>query len=227
MPQSCPPIQPTVVMADDPFLAARLSCALSQSKTYLTVLDGPRMTRPDHASEVTRRKNAIARVQADRTLLAGLPDDGRKAMMAALPRSHTDVVVDEDVAALIVDQRVGENSPLKWGKEAIGLGLLQALYERRMIEFGDYPSPTDSVKSRSDHLVICEVGEPLSEVIAANYAYSIGAGLHLIGETDEAECKSLLDSYYGIYDAGRRSEGRAQPPSRTTARALRQVRPAT
>lgn len=160
------------------------------------------MTRPDHASEVTRRNNAIARVQPDRTLLAGLPNEGRKAMMAALPRDHTEVVVDEDVAALIVDRKIRNNAPLQWGKEAIGLGLLRALYERRIIEFGDYPSPINSVKPHSDHLVVCEVSEPLSEVIAANYAYSMGAGLHLISETDEAECKDLLESYYGIYEPG-------------------------
>ena len=195
-------MQPTVVIADDPFLAARLSCALSRGKTYLTVLDGPRMTRPDRVSEVTRRNNAIARVRPDRTLLAGLPDEGREAMMAALPRNHARVVVDEDVAALIVDPKVRENSPLQWGNEAIGLGLLQALYERRIIEFGHHPSPTDPIKPRSDHLVVCEAGETLSEVIAANYAYSMEAGLHLIGETDEAECKELLESYYGIYEPG-------------------------
>ena len=121
-------------------------------------------------------------------------------MMAALPRNHTEVVSDEDVAALIVDRKVRENPPLQWGKGAMGLGLLQALYERRMIEFGDYPSPTDSIKPRSGHLVVCEAGESLSEVIAANYAYSIRAGLHLIEKTDEAECRNLLESYYGIYE---------------------------
>jgi hypothetical protein len=160
------------------------------------------MTRPDHASEVTRRNNAIARVQPNRTLLAGLPEECRNAMMAALPRNHAKVVVDEDVAALIVDRKIHENPPLQWGNGAIGLGLLQALYERRMIEFGDHASPTDSIKPRSDHLVVCEAGETLSEVIAANYAYSMGAGLHLIAETDEAECKELLESYYGIYEPG-------------------------
>lgn len=160
------------------------------------------MTRPDYASEVTRRNNAIARVQPGRTLLGGLSDEGREAMMASLPRNHTKVVVDDDAAALIVDRKIQVNAPLKWGKDAIGLGLLRALYERRMIEFGDYPSSMNSVRPRSDHLVVCEVSEPLSEVIAANYAYSMGAGLHLIGETDEVECKDLLGSYYGIYEPG-------------------------
>ena len=121
MTPSCPPIQPTVVIADDPFLAARLSCALSQRKTYLAVLDGPRMARPDRASEIARRNNAIARVHADRTLLAGLPHEGLEAMISALPRNHAGAVVDDDVAALIVERKVRENSPLYWGNEAIGL----------------------------------------------------------------------------------------------------------
>jgi hypothetical protein len=35
-------------------------------------------------------------------------------------------------------------------------------------------------------------------VIAANYAYALGAGLHIIDETDEVECKELLEAYYSI-----------------------------
>jgi len=66
-------------------------------------------------------------------------------MMAALLRYHSEVVVNEDVAALIVDRKILDNAPLQWGQEVIGLGLLRALYERRIIEFGDYPSPTNSV----------------------------------------------------------------------------------
>lgn len=202
MPLSCPPFQPTVVIADDPLLAARLSCALSQRGTYLAVIDGPRMARPDHASEVIRRNNAVARVQPDRTLLAGLADGAREAMIVALPRGHAKVVVAEDVAALITERKVRENPPLQWGREAIGLGLLRALYEQRMIEFGDHLSPTNSIKPRSGHLVVCEAGEMLTEVIAANYAYSMGAGLHLIEETDATECNELLEAYYGIYEPG-------------------------
>lgn len=49
---------------------------------------------------------------------------------------------------------------------------------------------------------MCEAGEPLSEVIAANYAYSLGAGLHVIDETDEVERERLLEAYYSIEALG-------------------------
>jgi hypothetical protein len=202
MPVICPPIHPNIIVGDDPFLVARLSCALSRKQTYLSVIDGPRMTRLDHTSEVTRRNNAIVRARADKTLLAGVTGAGLKAMRAALPTRHAEVVTDDDVVRLTIDQKVRDNAPLKWGLQAIGLGLLRALNERRLIEFGDYPSPSAPLASRSGHVVVCETGEALSEVIAANYAYSMGAGLHLIGETDEEECKYLLESYYGINQPG-------------------------
>jgi hypothetical protein len=198
----CPHIHPTVIVGDDPFLVAQLSCALSRTRTYLSVIDGPRMTRPDQTSEITRRNNAIASARADKTLLAGLTQAGLEAMRAALPARHAEVATSDDVVRLTIDQKVRDNAPLKWGKQAIGLGLLRALNERRLIEFGDYPSPSAPVTSRSGHVVVCETGEALSEVIAANYAYSMDAGLHLIAETDEEECRYLLESYCGINQPG-------------------------
>ena len=39
-------------------------------------------------------------------------------------------------------------------------------------------------------------------MIAANYAFSLGAGLHLIAETDKSECEELLEAFYGIYELG-------------------------
>jgi hypothetical protein len=62
----CPALLPTAIISDDPHLAARLSCALSRRGSYLTVMDGPRMDRLDHGSEVVRRNNALARLNVER-----------------------------------------------------------------------------------------------------------------------------------------------------------------
>jgi hypothetical protein len=77
----------TAIVSDDPYLAARLSCVLAKPRSYLSVLDGPRMARPDHAAEVIRRNNALARVQLSRILLAGLPSGAERALLAHLPAS--------------------------------------------------------------------------------------------------------------------------------------------
>jgi hypothetical protein len=65
--------------------------------------------------------------------------------------------------------------------------------ERRSIVFTDEPSSAETVPSKSGHLVVCEQGEPLAEVIAANYAYALRAGLCLIPDIGQ----ELSDELFG------------------------------
>ena len=74
MPIKCPKISTSVIISDDPQLAAKLSCALATPGTYLPVLEGPRMTRNDSSAEIARRNNAILRVKPRSVFLAGLPE---------------------------------------------------------------------------------------------------------------------------------------------------------
>lgn len=84
----CPTLNSTAILTDDEYLAARLSSALARRGSYLSVLDGPRMTRADRASEVKRRNNALARLSPKETLLAGLSAEGHAAMVEQLPKAH-------------------------------------------------------------------------------------------------------------------------------------------
>lgn len=203
MPPLTPVFHRAAIVSDDPFLAARLSCALAKRGTYLAILDGPRMTRPDSGAEVTRRNNALARVSPKTTLLAGLSVEASAAMVQNLPKGHPHEVTDGDVPALILNEKVKKNAPLKCGRDRIGASLLRAMYEERMIEFVDDAPTGAPVKSPSDYLVVCEAGEPLSEVIAANYAFALNAGLQVIDPTDEVERKELLEAYYSIDEPGK------------------------
>lgn len=198
----CPTISPTAILTDDEFLAARLSSALARRGSYVAVIDGPRMTRDDRAAEVTRRNNGLARIRPKETLFAGLSPEGLAAMLEQLPKGHPRQVADDDVARSVNNPRVAANDPLRWGREHIGIGLLKALYEERLIEFTNSPSPAESIKSPAGHMVICEAGEPLSEVIAANYAFSLNAGLLMIEPPSETERKELLEAYYSINEPG-------------------------
>lgn len=199
---ACPTISPTAILADDEYLAARLSSALGRRGSYVAVMDGPRMTRSDRDSEVKRRNNGLARVRPRKTLFAGLSPDGLAAMLKQLPKGHPREVTNDDVAKVVDNPKLMANDPLRWGRERIGIGLLKALYEERLIEFVDDPSPAESVKSPSGHMVICESGEPLSEVIAANYAFSLNAGLLVIDPPNENERQELLEAYYSINEPG-------------------------
>ena len=198
MPVKCPALSTDAIVSDDPELAAALSSALARRDTYLPVLDGPRLTRPDRASEVARRVATIAQAGTKSTLLAGLSAEARDALTDKLPPNQAKVIGFDDVAALSLDPKRVERPRLIWGQDRIGLGLLTALYSGQIIEFADKESPRDAVPSKSRHLVICEANEPLSEVIAANYAYALNAGLHVFDETDEVEGKALLEAFYSI-----------------------------
>src|SRR4051794_10626880 len=81
MPITCPILSKAFVIADDARLAAQASCVLAQAGTYLPIIDGPRMMRPDHHAEVIRRNNAAGRAKPDRIILAGISDDAHNAMM--------------------------------------------------------------------------------------------------------------------------------------------------
>jgi hypothetical protein len=67
-----PKLLETAVISDDAYLSARLTSALAQRHHYLTVLDGPRLTRSDAQAEVVRRNNALARINASQVILCGL-----------------------------------------------------------------------------------------------------------------------------------------------------------
>ena len=54
--------------------------------------------------------------------------------------------------------------------------------------------------SESGHLVVCEEGNELAQVIAANYAYAIGADLCLIPLVPEEDADRIRETFYGLYD---------------------------
>ena len=192
----------TVIVSDDARLAAQLSSLLMTPGTYLPVLDGPRLGRPDQLAEIVRRNNVIARVQPTEVLLAGLSDEAYEAIHQQLAGTSVQlrrVVTSQDVS----DSRGGNRTPLVWGAKYIGIGLLCALRQKRMITFSDVPSPDTFVKPKWGHLVVCEEGEELSEVIAANYAYALRAGLAIIPKVAREVAESISEALYSVDTAGR------------------------
>lgn len=181
----CPPILQTLVIADDPHLAAKISCALAKAGHYLPVMEAPRMQRQDRDIEVVRKNNGAARLRPTSIFLTGLPDDAFQALTTRFTsrlKSKIQRVSNEgEIDALWTDRSA--NSNVVWGRDRIGLGLLKALRAGSGIVFEDKPSPNEAVPSKSLHLVVCEEGDELAQVIAANYAFSLKAGLCLIDRT--------------------------------------------
>ncbi|WP_147450630.1 hypothetical protein [Rhodophyticola porphyridii] len=89
---------------------------------------------------------------------------------------------------------------LKWGRSHIGVGLLTALRNDQVIEFSDGAGTKTYELNGRSHLVVCEAGEPLSEVIAANYAFALDADLLTIPEVDKGVAEALTEELYSLYD---------------------------
>lgn len=197
----CPQISETIIFADAAKLAAQLSCVFAHRGTYLPVCDGPRIQRPDGDSEVVRRHNAAARAKSKRVLLAGLADDSAQLITSSLVRSKAvEICRIGSVGEIAKSFPPDGGEPIVWGDDRIGIGLLKALRERRRITFEPGTSPAYSLPSKGRHLVVCEDGEEISQVIAANYAYALGAGLHIIPAVGRERADEILEAFYRLSD---------------------------
>jgi hypothetical protein len=197
----CPPLSETLIIADSAQLAAQASCVFQNPKTYLPLLDGPRLTRPDAEHEIVRRNNVAAKLTPKRIVFAGLSTTSDNAFQDRFPQSKIlRMQTGDDFAAYRQQHARSAGRTLKWGSDNIGLGVLEALRSNALIEFDDGHSSNVTIPSKTNHLVICEAGEQLSEVIAANYAYSIGAGLHIIPAIPETTNNELMERFYSLYE---------------------------
>lgn len=206
---NCPPLSDFVVIADNARLAARLSSLLARPREYLPVIDGPRMQRPDREAEVIHRTNAVARSRAKRVFLAGLTDLSADALTQRLPRGRCIRVNAADDLDGFAAAGIAVGPPLIWGRDRIGIGLLQALRMRRSIVFEDQASPNGYIPAKRNHLVVCEEGDELAQIVAANYAYALGAGLFLIPETPKDRVEQIMERFYSVYDSRDQSPSQA------------------
>ena len=208
----CPILSKTLMIADDAQLAAQASCVLAQSGTYLPILDGPRMARPDRQAEVIRRNNAAGRAKPDRIILIGISDEAYDAIVSGFAqglRGRMHRITNAAEVETFLTAKALRRPPLTWGCDRIGVGVLKALRARSSIVFSDEPSPAEPVASKSDHLVVCEEGDELAQVIAANYAFSLGAGLHLIPPIEDPAAEDILERFYSVVDQQRMSTSAA------------------
>jgi hypothetical protein len=195
----CPPFSDKIIFAENARLAARLSCALAVPGTYLPVCDGPRMQRPDRKLEVQRRYNATGRARANIAFMVGFSDEAFDALTASLT-SNRNVTCHRVSSPNDITSWEGGRETLAWGRDRVGIGVLKAMRARQNIVFDDRPSAYEWIASESKHMVVCEEGEDLSQVIAANYAFALGAGLCLIPEIDKDQAEDLLEGFYKLSD---------------------------
>jgi hypothetical protein len=198
-PISTPRFSSVAIVGDDPYLTAILCSRLAKQGEYLTVLEAPRMRRRDVQAEVVICSNTLARVGATRNFFAGVQVDAKIAL-----RSYSnggdiiDVSSEDEIAAI---PALHSNGELVWGRNNVGVGLLKAMREKKHLVFSD-TAPTQKFQSGlNSHLVVVEDGDPLAQVIAANYAWSLGAGICIIAEVSKVKEGDILARFYSSSDA--------------------------
>lgn len=161
------------------------------------------MKRPDGRGEAVRRNNALARAGVKRVVLADLSTEQQEAMLSLIPSSRILVINGNNLSHLLKEKPIP--SRLAWGRTNIGVGLLKALQNNQLLEFTDDVDVENAELNGKDHLVVCEAGKPLSEVIAANYAYALDADFVLIPEVDKDIAEKLTEDLYSLYDQQRQT----------------------
>ncbi|MYM28327.1 hypothetical protein GTP58_08320 [Duganella sp. CY15W] len=193
-----PTFNQVALICDEPELAAQLSAALSTNGTYFPVLDSPRLGRPDAEAEVIRRVNALAEAKPKKVILGGCTERVRQSLDGHVPASlikRVEAISEQWLTPAGI--RLKKGTSVKVSRKNIGAGLLLALRTKRQLEFVDDEPEVRYVPPSAAHLVVCEDGNSLAQIIAANYAYAIGAGLQLISTPAESLIKDINERFYG------------------------------
>src|SRR3981189_1850246 len=129
MTMACPPIVRSLVIAEDPRLAAQISCVLAVPGQYLPVVEAPRLLHPDPSAELARRNNAAGRVRPHSIFMTGVSDTPYDALAGRLAGPLKALIrrisTSEEIERLANLARF-KGPPLTWGKDRIGIGLLKA-----------------------------------------------------------------------------------------------------
>jgi len=192
-----PKLQSLLIISDDSHLTAQMSSILAVKGQYLPVVDCPRMSRDDADNEVIRRTNMAARYQPRSVFLAAPSQEVKDTLKAAFPENMIDFIYSindlKSIQTPLVSWPVGK---FEWGKKDIGLGLLQAHRSGQEIVFIDKVTERLPVNPELAHMVVCEDGDDFAQVIAANYAYAVGAGMCVIPKVPDEEAEALCEAFY-------------------------------
>jgi len=158
------------------------------------------MERPDGHNEVVRRFNSIAKVRPKIVLWAGISDEAAAALTSTLARSaniEQSQTLSDTVAAIRQERRRGLAGEIRCRLAEVGPGLLLAKRERKLLQVDESAPPLPRRDTPlADHVVVLDDHEGLAQVIAANYAFGIGADLVLIAQRDD----SLREQVYAEFD---------------------------
>ena len=149
-----------VIISDNPSLSAAISSAFSGPGQYVSVLEGPRLRRPDATSEVIRLVNVIGRLKPRLIIYADQPKEASQKIAEYIETGVFHVNSADDLRQLDFDFPVSPDLP---PNEAA-----KELYR------------ACSKPGRKRLAVVFENTGEIDSVIAANYAIARNADLYSI-----------------------------------------------
>ena len=199
-----PGFEAVAIVGDEPTLVAQIASLFTRPNRYLTVLDGPRMSRSDWSNEVLRRSNALVMTRARQVILANLPAETAKHLSKGWPDGSVITVTSAEDAALALMRRVKvPTEKMAWGSDNLGVGLMLARRAKKALHIADGPSPpTGFVPGGKQLLIVCEAGEQLAHIVASNLAFATGAAFLVIPRLPKDERDEWLEELYAIGSGG-------------------------
>ena len=168
----------TVIISNDSSLAASLSSIFAHKDRYITVLEEPRLLRPDASNEMTRLTNVLCWLKPRLIIYAGQSSE-------VFGRLKTSI----DLKCLIHVSTTNDIKLLGWGikiqPDIASIKAAQLLHKICLID-----------EERTKTAVVCEQTTAISSVIAANYAIARGADFYQLNipSSFESECKNILNT---------------------------------
>ncbi len=199
-----PIFEKVAIVGDKPKLVAELASLFTRPGRYLTVMDGPRMSRSDASNEVIRRTNALVMAKPHRILFADLPPTSLQAMSSGWPLGTATSVATVKAAAKALKGVVKSPSKkMPWGGSNLGVGLLLARRAKKLLQISAEPFSSISFVSGGHHLlVVCEDGEELAQISASCFAFATDATFLIIPRLEKEERDKWLEELYVIDSDG-------------------------
>lgn len=201
MNQECPSFERACCIGDDPILIGEISSLYNKGKHYFSVMDEPRLQREDAQNEVIRRNNSIARTRPELIIYAGLSEGSKREFSSRLPgKLVLEVNSTEEIDSKLSTRVCFPTEVLHWGQQRLAIGLLLAKQTGRRLKIDlEESPPTLGIPGPSGHVVVLEDRADIAPIIAANYAYSIGAGLVIIPEVSKDLTDEINEKFYTLY----------------------------
>ncbi len=186
-------------ITDNPIFGAVISSYFNEDNRYFSLLEAPRLARPDASNEMMRRTNLMARIQPQVIILADVSDEIVLAFTKYVPiRKMLRIKTLGEIDSILKETFGFEDlEKLPCKPSEVAIGLLTAKSQKKHLLIAD-KAPTIALLTKKQsaskrHLVVIDDNRWISPIIAANYAFSINADLQFFPEKNEEEIEIVYD----------------------------------